>query len=114
MPLEHITREITELHDDFEQWMRGNLESLDRVDAALAPDFLFVGTTASVIPRAGVLQFLRAGRGQTQITMRIDDVELHWQRDALSCATYIEVQEVDGVVTRRRSSAEFARDEFGA
>lgn len=105
MTLEHITREITDLHVDFEQWMCGRLETLDRVEAALAPDFLFVGTTASVLPRSGVLEFLRAGRGQTQIAMRIEDVELHWQRGDLSYATYVEVQEVAGAVTRRRSSA---------
>lgn len=104
MEVDRVEREVVDLHVEFERWFDGTSPSLDRVDASLAPEFLFVGTSGSIVPRSDVLGFLRSARKQQPVAIRIENVQLAWQRGDLVCATYEEWQTRDSLSTARRSS----------
>lgn len=111
MTLDDVTQEIVDLHVEFERWLGGTSTSLDRVEASLAPDFLFVGTDGAVVSRDVVLDRLRAGAGHVPVEIWIERVNVRWERGDLLCATYEEWQRHDDVTTSRMSSVVFERDQ---
>lgn len=109
-----VAAEIQALHTEFEQWFYGRSESLARVEDALAHDFMFVATTGSVIPRATLMDGIRAGRGShsgpDSFSIDVADVKIGWRRGDLISATYQEIQHFPAFTTSRRSTAVFAVD----
>lgn len=89
---EMVTAEIVGLHVDFEEWFHGTSESLDQVEAVLADGFVFVGPSGMAIDRAGVLGFLEGGKGSNDVVIRIQNVNVAWQRGPLVGVTYEEWQ----------------------
>ena len=57
--------EIEELHDVFEAYFLGTIDTLERVEQVLADDFTIVGPDGIESSRAMTMQALRAAHGHT-------------------------------------------------
>lgn len=99
-----VRREIEELHECFEGWFNGTLESLDRVERTLDEDFLFVSPGAAIVPRAQLMSGLAAGRAGQSMRIRVEQVQVRWTRGDLVAATYEEWHVHDSYTTKRQSS----------
>lgn len=103
-------KEIVELHEHFEAYFLGTIDSLDRVDAALAPTFTMAGPDGSVADRDQVMAALKAGHAHTQsLTISITDAELLAESGDLVVATYIEGHALASGSNHRRTTVVFQR-----
>lgn len=106
-----VADEVEALHAEFERWFHGTADSLDRVERALAHDFLFVAPSGAVVPRAELLAGLLDARGARPLSIRIENVEVKWQRGDVVAATYEEWQSQAGHTIGRQSSVVMERDD---
>ena len=105
-------REIADLHRFFEQWFKGEVDSLDRVEAALDPGFTIVGPGGGVLERSEIIEIIARDRGQRP-DLRISTTE-HRLLDATDdrlVTAYVEEHHGPDGETRRHSTAIFAIDE---
>ncbi len=109
-----VEAEVHTLHVVFQQWFRGELDSLTRVEDALADDFLFISTSGAVVPRAALMAGIEAAAGSrsapAEFSIEVADVSVAWRHSDVVAATYKEIQHVDGHTTSRQSSVTFAVD----
>lgn len=108
---ELVTHEIVALHVEFEQWFRGDLENLNRVDVVLAEDFLFVSPRGDVVDRSAVLDGLRSGRGSRELQIRVENPTVRWHSGDVIVATYEEWHVHPDYTTSRLSTAVLTLDE---
>lgn len=110
-----IQREIEALHDVFEAYFLGTEDSLDRVEAALHPDFTFVGPDGGETDRQGTIDNIAAGHGHTSdMTITTTGHRLLRAGDDLVLATYVEAHAwTDGRGNRRLSTVAFVVDPDG-
>ena len=106
--------EIDELHRFFEAYFLGTEDAIDRVEAALHPDFTIVGPTGVVSDRAATIEAIRAGHGHTA-SLRIStlDHQLLWANDEIVLASYIERHDLANAVNQRLSTVAFVVDPAG-
>jgi len=103
--------EIDELHAFFEAYFLGTESSLERVEAALAPDFTMVGTNGVESDRESTMRMILAGHGHTvNLSITTSDHRLILQSGDTVVATYIEQHELSDGGTRRLSTVIFTAD----
>ena len=109
-------REIEALHDFFEAWFRGDLdrEAFGRPTETLAPSFRLVRPDGTELPRAAVVDGIRAGHASETddppFEIAIRDPRVRWASDDRCLVRYEEWQRSVGEWRGRRSTASFARD----
>jgi len=109
-------REIVELHDFFQGWLRGELEAgaFGRLEAALADDFGMVVPSGRRLERAEVVSGLREERGQVpSLEIRIEEPALRAAGDGWRLALYRERQRREDGETTRISTVLFREDPDG-
>lgn len=107
-------REVDELHEFFQALFLGEIDSVDRADAAFGPDFTFVGPDGSLAARGAILGMLVAGRGHSsQLRISIEGHRTIVETDTVIVGEYIEVHEFAGGGNRRRSTVVFDLDPEG-
>lgn len=105
------SREIVDLHVQFQRYFRGEIDSLDRVAATLADDFRIVDPRGLEHDRDATLSAIGAGHGrEATIVISTLDHRLFLETDDVVVAGYVEQQEADGKLTRRLSTVVFRRD----
>ena len=104
--------EIEELHDIFEAYFLGKLDSLERVEAALAATFTIVGPHGIESTRADTMLALRAGHGHTSsLRITISDPVLLLETPDIVMARYIENHQLADRTNHRLSTVVFTRSE---
>lgn len=106
--------EISELHDFFQAYFLGQEDSLDRVDAALHPEFSIVGPGGTVSDRAATMEMLRQGHANTEslVITTLDHALLHQTEDVL-VASYVERHQLSAATNDRLSTVVFTIDPAG-
>lgn len=103
-------QEIAELHALFEGYFLGTLDSLARVEAALADDFTIVGPDGSVSDRSATLDALRAGHAHTEsLKIVISGEKLLAETADLLVASYVESHELALRSNHRLTTVVFRR-----
>lgn len=106
--------EIEELHDVFEAYFLGSIDSLERIEAALGIDFTIVGPNGVESSRAETVQALASGHGHTaSLLITVTEPRLLIENDDLLIASYIENHELAGRKNHRRSTVVFSKDDVG-
>ena len=83
--------EIEELHDVFEAYFLGTIDTLERVEQVLADDFTIVGPDGIEPSRAMTMQALRAAHGHTSsLRITVTDAALVAETSDSLVARYIE------------------------
>lgn len=109
--MESWEREIVELHEHFEAYFLGTIDSLDRVEAALAPEFTMAGPDGGVAPRAKVMSALLAGHAHaTSLRISISDTALLAAGDEFVVASYVENHELADRSNHRRTTVVFVKE----
>lgn len=108
-------REIEQLHDFFADWFRGRVENRDEVFGrfadVLAVDFSMVVPDGRTVPRAPLLQGLRASHGsRPSVEIRVEQPTLIVERDGVVVARYREWQRDSEGESTRLSTVVFRRD----
>jgi hypothetical protein len=104
-------QEIKELHDHFQKFFRGEVDSLDRVEAVLAAEFRIVDPRGEEHDRQSTLAGIGAGHARNgSLVIDTEDHRLILRTDDVVVASYVERQVVDETVTRRLSTAVFQLD----
>ena len=106
--------EIIELHDYFQQLYLAEATSLDRAEAALHPDFTFVGPDGSEADRSQTLAMLEAGIGHSQsVVITTSDHTLLAETDELVVASYREHHQLSERSNERLTTVVFVVDPSG-
>ncbi len=109
-----IEDEIRTLHVEFERWFWGRSTSLERVENALADEFLFIGTNGRVVPRHDLMEGIRAAAGSYEgpesFAIEVAEVKVVWHRGRLVSASYLEIHRDASNTTTRQSSVVFEVD----
>lgn len=106
--------EIDELHHFFEAYFLGTEDAIDRVEAALHPDFTIVGPTGVLNDRAATIEAIRAGHGHTtSLRISVLDHRLLLANDEIVLASYIERHDLAQAVNERLSTVAFVVDPSG-
>jgi hypothetical protein len=103
--------EIAQLHEFFGGYLSGVIDSLERLESALAEDFEMVGPNGENHNKTKTMGAVRESHGSmpsVQITTENHRLLLA-ERD-LVVASYIEVHEFDGGGNRRASTVVFSND----
>lgn len=104
-------REVIELHDYFEAYFLGEVDGLDRVESALAPDFTMAGPSGSTSSRAETIAMIEAGRAHTEsLKMTITEPQLLLEDHATLVATYVENQQWSDASNQRLTTVVFGKD----
>ena len=104
--------EIEELHAVFEAYFLGAIDSLERVDAALAPDFTIVGPHGIEASRADTMKALEAAHAHTQsLTITVTEPRLLLEQDGLVMARYVENHQLSDRTNHRLSTVVFSAAE---
>ena len=104
--------EIEELHELFEAYFLGTENSLDRVEAALAPDFTVVGPHGVTSSRADTMQALRAGHGHTDsLEITVTELSLLVETADTLVAQYVENHALADRTNHRVSTVVFTNDD---
>ena len=105
------SQEIVDLHVQFEQYFRGEIDSLDRVAATMADGFTIVDPRGGEHDRAATLAAIGSGFGRDpELAITTVDHRLLLETDEVVVAGYVEQQEVGGKTTRRLSTVVFRRE----
>ncbi len=105
---QHVEREVSELHRFFLGWFRGEEESLERVERALAPGFVQISHRGEVVPREVLLEELRKMRGCRRgddFEIEVREVQIRAVEFGLALVTYEEWQRLDERRAGRISTA---------
>ena len=106
--------EIVELHEVFERYFTGGIDSLQRVEAALGPDFTIVGPSGHTASRDQTLSALATGYATRDgFEIVIDEARLVADTPDLVVATYIESQISGAETSRLQSTVVFEKDGAG-
>ena len=106
--------EVDELHEFFQALFVGQIDSIDRADAAFGPDFTFVGPDGSLADRGQILEMLESGQGLSpQLRISVAGHRTIVETGALIVGEYIEVHEVADGGNRRRTTVVFDVDPDG-
>lgn len=108
-----VRHEIVGLHVEFERWFRGVSQSLEPVEAALAPGFTIVSPQGSVVDRPTLMAALQGSERPREIAIRIEDVVVRRDSPESVLATYTEWHDLPAFTTTRQSSVLFSRTESG-
>jgi len=107
-------REVVELHDFFNHWLRASEEQLDiaRLAGVLDPAFRLVAPDGGVRDRQPLIDWIAGVRGSRGADFRIDvaDFVVVWQSAEAVLLEYLETQYIDGKTTKRLSTALFCRE----
>lgn len=109
-------REIVELHEFFEGWLRGDLEpgAFGRLEAALDDGFTMVVPSGRVRGRGELVAGLREGRASDpSLRIDVDELVLRASGPNWRLATYTERQRSGSGETLRTSTVLFRRDPDG-
>ena len=104
--------EIEELHVTFEAYFLGTLDTLDRVEQALADDFTIVGPYGIESSRAETMSALRDAHGHTDsLEISITDLALLLETSECLVARYVENHQLGEQTNHRLSTVVFAKDD---
>ena len=100
--------EIEELHDVFEAYFLGTIDTLERVEQVLADDFTIVGPDGIESSRAMTMQALRAAHGYTSsLRITVTDAALVAETSDSLVARYIENHQLSDRTNHRLSTVVF-------
>jgi hypothetical protein len=100
--------EIEELHAFFEAYFLGALASLDRADAALAPDFTMCGPYGTVSNRSDTMAALLAGHAHTtSLVITTSEHRLLATSGDLVVASYVEHHQLSDRSNQRHTTVVF-------
>jgi len=104
-------REITELHDFFDDVFNARRSGVDRLQAALADDFTLVGPDGNVMDHATTIAAIDNAHG-ARMGLRVSTAEhqLLFELDGTLVASYVEVHTTDDSETRRLTTVVFTTD----
>jgi hypothetical protein len=113
---ENYKKEITELHQFFQDWFRGDLPNTDTTFARFAdtmhPEFIIIGVSGRAFEKQIIVSDLRNAHGSNpNITIWIENIQLRYQDDRICLATYEEWQKDNDQTTARLSTVTFLKDE---
>lgn len=100
--------EIVELHAFFQGRFFGEIESMDRLQAALAPEFTMVGPNGAEVDRATTIGLV--ADVASPIEIETVDHELLLDAGDVLVARYREVHRIGDESTQRMSTVVFRRD----
>ena len=103
--VQRVRAEIEATHREFEGWMRGDHKDLSRVDASLAPGFVFYPPRGGLVDRDTLFAMLEEGHGQRELNIRVEQVAAERMEDGRIRATYEEWHVHPGYETARDSVA---------
>lgn len=104
--------EIEELHQVFEAYFLGTIDTLDRVEQALAPDFTIVGPHGVEATRVETLEALRAGHAHTKsLAITVTDAALLFETPDVLIARYVENHQLAERTNHRLSTVVFTPDD---
>jgi hypothetical protein len=113
-PMSKWREEIEELHDVFEAYFLGLIDSLERVDAALAVDFTIVGPHGVESSRVETMQALIDAYGHTtSLLITVTEPRLLVETGDLLMASYIENHQLVDRTNHRCSTVIFSKDDTG-
>lgn len=105
-------QEIVDLHEHFEAYFLGTIDSLERVEIALADDFTIAGPDGSISDRAQTLAALRDGHAHSEsMKIVISAMNPLVENGALVVASYIESHELALRSNHRLSTVVFRCDD---
>ncbi len=108
------TREITEVHQFFQEWFRGESteEALSRFDQALDSGFVIIGPGGQALDRGTILEAVRSRLGaDPEAVIEVRNVVLRVETETTAVFTYEEWQrQPDGTMRGRLSTVVFARE----
>ena len=101
-------REIVELHVFFQGYFLAQIDSIDRFESVLEPEFTMIGPAGDVAEREQVLAAVRDGHGHTRaLTIEISDVALLAERPGIAVARYVETHQLASRSNHRVTTAVF-------
>jgi hypothetical protein len=101
-------QEIIELHEFFEGYYLGRLDSLERPEAAFHRAMTFVAPDGSVSDRAQLMTMLADGHGHTSsLTIETVDHRLLYEADEVTVASYVERHVLTERTNQRLSTVVF-------
>ena len=109
--MENWSAEIAQLHEFFGGYLSGAIDSLERMESALAGDFEMVGPNGDKHDRTETMGAVRDAHGSVpSLKITTEDHRLLLAEDDLVVASYIEVHEFEGGGNRRVSTVVFSND----
>lgn len=106
-----VTREIATLHEAFEAWFRGDLNTLDPVEQVLSDDFLLISPRGDAVPYPELIEGLQRARGTRDMRIRIENPTVRWRAGHAVLATYEEWHDHADYTTGRQSTVLFCIEE---
>ncbi len=111
---EIVEKEISELHDFFEKYFKGKIDSnIDRFAKVLDRNFELITPSADIVGRNEIIDIIKKSYN-TRLDIKIwtEDVKILKISDEIIGAIYFELQKSNGSEpTKRISSALFRKDE---
>ena len=104
-----VAAEIVALHQAFEDWFRGELDDLRRVELALSDDFTFISPRGDIVARNNLIRGLTESRGSRAIRIRIAEPVVKWRAAHAVLATYEEWHDHASYTTIRVSTVLLSR-----
>lgn len=112
--LQNGTREITEVHEFFQEWFRGERpdEAFSRFEEALDSGFVIIGPGGQELDRGTILDAVRRQHGaDPEAVIEVRNVVLRMETETTAVFTYEEWQrQPDGTMRGRLSTVVFARE----
>lgn len=102
--------EIEELHVEFERWFRGEIDSLDRVEQALADDFTLVPPGGVTVARPDLIMGLKRAHGAVELSIDIRNPIVRWSGAQGLLVSYEEWQRTSDKLNGRQSTVLFVPD----
>ncbi len=108
------TREITEVHQFFQEWFRGEIDegAFSRLDQALDSGFVIIGPGGQALDRGKILEAVRRQHGtDREAVIEVRNVVLRMETEGTAVFTYEEWQrQPDGTMRGRLSTVVFTGD----
>lgn len=100
--------EIVELHELFQAWFLAEVDSIERFENVLEPDFSMIDPTGDVSDRDQVIGLVRSGHGHTRsLEIETSDHTLLSERPGLVVVRYVETHRLASRANRRITTAVF-------
>ena len=100
--------EIIELHAFFEAYFLGVIDSLERFERVLSPQFTMVGPHGNSHDRSSVIEAVRAGHGHSDsLVISTTDHRLLARRNGTLVAEYVEHHQLAETSNHRITTAVF-------
>lgn len=102
-------REIIELHEFFQAYFLAEVDSIDRFESVLEPDFTMIDPSGATADRDQVIDAVRAGHGHTRsLVIETSDHTLLAERPGLVVARYVETHHLSSRSNHRITTVVFA------